>query len=403
MDQQAFRNLVSAPRADGARSGQGYDRNFGQRRSYRPSERRRSAKNEEEPDEFKPRQVASTEFRGSHSKHAYVDRAEMRRRGIDAPLEFRPMPVEEPEAEADEDNVRAHVSDADLDAALEAGRTVQEPANDAPDFRPITQAAPQAPAPKEEAPEFIYVNGKRMRKKKKKAPEASAPAPDSHAASGDAADRALTDPAALRPRAAKAQGPVRPAVGERGNAPEPAAQEHAPSQAVSPPLPGRAPPPPSHDAEPTHEPSTTPAPPSHSISPAHDPTPATHASTSRPAAPPSFVPQVEDEDDIFAEAGEWAGLSDEEAPEPAAPPSGNQRDWFATQTQDEPAPPSEPEDEEREDSPPARLEGLSTSALPSDVSRWLLEREDKPRHTDRDPAPRKRKRSKKGRGEIDSP
>ena len=83
---------------------------------------------------------------------------------------------------------------------------------------------------------------------------------------------------------------------------------------------------------------------------------------------------MEDEDDIFAEAGEWAGLSDEEAPEPSAAPSGSQRDWFATKTQDEPAPPSEPEDEEREDSPPAR-----------------------------DPAPRKRKRSKKGRGEIDSP
>ncbi|WFD40774.1 uncharacterized protein MJAP1_003763 [Malassezia japonica] len=405
MDQQAFRNLVSAPRADGARSGQGYDRNFGQRRSYHPSERRRSAKNEEEPDEFKPRQVASTEFRGSHSKHAYVDRAEMRRRGIDVPLEFRPMPIEEPEAGADEDNDRAHVSDADLDAALEAGRTVQEPANDAPAFRPITQAAQQAPAPKEEAPEFIYVNGKRMRKKKKKAPETSAPAPESHAAStpGDAADRALTDPAALRPRAAKSQVHVRPAVNEKGSAPEPTVSEHAQSQAVSPSTSGPAPPPPSHDAEPTHDPSTTPAPPSSSTFQTHDPTPPTHASTSRPAAPPSFVPQVEDEDDIFAEAGEWAGLSDEEAPEPSAAPSGSQRDWFATKTQDEPAPPSEPEDEEREDSPPARLEGLSTSALPSDVSRWLLEREDKPRHTDRDPAPRKRKRSKKGRGEIDSP
>ena len=171
MDQDAFRQLVSAPREEVVGRGQGYDRNFGQT-SYRNRERRRAAcePREQQPD-WKPRQVGGTEFRGSHSKHAYMDRAEMRRRGIEMPLDVR-LPTL-PDAEADtagSENEAPPVSDTDLEQAWESGRAepgADVPAPDAPKaaFRPITET--------KEAPDVIYVNGKRMRKKKKKAPEAS--------------------------------------------------------------------------------------------------------------------------------------------------------------------------------------------------------------------------------------
>ena len=131
--------------------------------------------------------------------------------------------------------------------------------------------------------------------------------------------------------------------------------------------------------------------------------------------------QVDDDDaDIFGEAPEWAGvqLSDDEdtrnedcAEQELPPGQEPRRDWFSAK---EPSPPAaapepEPEPEQAPEPEPKayRLEGLSSSAMPSDVSRWLLEREEgrakrdaeRESHSD----PRRRKRSKKGRGDIDSP
>lgn len=227
--------------------------------------------------------------------------------------------------------------DEELEAAWADG---QQKAPTAPSkFRSVT-----------EAPEIIYVNGKRMRKKKKKTAATIAPA--SH---GNVTD--------------KTTNIVR--------VPPPALPEGC--------------------ADPTFEKQ------------------ATHA--------PSFAVQVDDNDDdadIFGEAGVWDGLSDDENEKvsteqaPTTSSESTQRNWFATETTPSPPPTkavaaevqAEAETDESE-SPPARLEGLSSSALPSDWSRWLLEREEardaRRAHSESGPVPRKRKRSKKGRGDVESP
>lgn len=133
----------------------------------------------------------------------------------------------------------------------------------------------------------------------------------------------------------------------------------------------------------------------------------------------------DDDDDIFNEVPVWDGLSDDEAaPAPQAPPptTHGPRNWFAEgdlqhnsqseapssskprRTDPGAGPDSGPDsghdtDSDAGDAPP-RLQGLSSSALPSEWSRWLLEREEKKaQHTDRAEEPaRKRRRSRKGRG-----
>lgn len=80
--------------------------------------------------------------------------------------------------------------------------------------------------------------------------------------------------------------------------------------------------------------------------------------------PSKGEPALEDSD-IFGEVGAWDGLSDTE-PHPTITKSTS-HDWFGTR-----APSPEPPKQEQEEH---RLQGLSTSALPSKWSRWLLERE----------------------------
>lgn len=77
------------------------------------------------------------------------------------------------------------------------------------------------------------------------------------------------------------------------------------------------------------------------------------------------APAAIDDPDIFGEVGAWDGLSDTE-PHPTITKSTS-HDWFGTR-----APSPEPPQPEQETH---RLPGLSTSALPSEWSRWLLERE----------------------------
>ena len=153
----------------------------------------------------------------------------------------------------------------------------------------------------------------------------------------------------------------------------------------------------------------------------------------KPTAPlPSFVPHVEDADeDIFGDAPEWTGVEREEGegPSEGSPdgPSDRQPDEQSGKQSERPpdeqpderpeeqpdgpdappdTPPNEPFSRSPSPPPPTRLEGLSSSALPSDVSRWLLAREEELSARDatrsRDP-PRKRRRSNKGRGEPESP
>ncbi|WFD29013.1 DNA-directed DNA polymerase [Malassezia sp. CBS 17886] len=155
-------------------------------------------------------------------------------------------------------------------------------------------------------------------------------------------------------------------------------------------------------------------------------------SESTAGARPSFAVDVDDEDaDIFGDAGVWEGLSDASDDDESTKASGKgggethdttpstdaqptvKRDWFnpTGAAPLAPAPNAEAtkaedagDDGDDEDEGPQRLEGLQSSALPSDVSRWLLEREQKSAGADAGPPSmqRKRKRSKKGRGEEDN-
>lgn len=404
MDQDAFRQLVSAPREEVVGRGQGYDRNFGQA-SYKNRERRRAQResHESQPD-WKPRQVGGTEFRGSHSKHAYMDRAEMRRRGIEMPLDVRLPSLPDPEADpAGSENEVPPVSDADLEQAWESGRT--EPGVVASSsggtkaaFRPITEA--------KEAPDVIYVNGKRMRKKKKKAPEASL---EPLVATPEEPSHATT----FRPRkATSTQGHTQtPLSSHSPTAKNSIAESSAPSsdthalQRSASTITGEQ-----KESSPTQG-TTSPADPS-TASVTSAGVESSDAPKARPPARPTFVPEVDDDDDIFADAGEWEGLSDEETPATKAAPAKH-GDWFAPSSAaptdlaspaapEARTPPPHSPRSATPDTPPTRLEGLSTSALPTEMIRSLLSREDEAPARRSGAAP-KRKRSKKGRGDPDSP
>lgn len=325
MDQNAFRELLyksaSTRRADAGRP-----------QDTQPSKQEKSG----------------LDIKGEQAQ--YIDRAEARRRGIDADavkqkglnmklVEEQRERMRAKAKEAEEAAKAPQTTDADLESALNEAKAagVRSLPASGPRFQPMqTRAAESAP----EAPDVIYVNGKRLRKKKK--PQSVPSVPDA-----------------------------------------------TPAQ------------PPSHENK-------------HAL----------HANTNRTidtTARPSFAVQVDDDDaDIFGEAPEWAGvqLSDDEdtrnedcAEQELPPGQEPRRDWFSAK---EPSPPAaapepEPEPEQAPEPEPKAycLEGLSSSAMPSDVSRWLLEREEgrakrdaeRESHSD----PRRRKRSKKGRGDIDSP
>lgn len=306
------------------------------------------------------------------------------------PLDVR-LPVLSPEDAQEDEDATKQVSDGDLEAALEAGRTEkheepsEKPKDPSASFRPISEAR--------ETPDVIYINGKRMRKKKKMAPEPVAerapPAPEP------------SDPAVFRPRSAKPTAardsavppaPANEATTKASRQDTPVDRKVQSKQSSTKPIV-----PVSTQEVPTEE---TLARDPESVPPTTE-IPSIGARSA--AVRPSFVPQVDDADDIFADAGEWEGLSDEEAAPSAAAVQPRHGDWFASgreEPTDEAAasPPHSPPS----DAPPARLEGLSSSALPSEMSRWLLEREDDaPRRAHA--APPKRKRSKKGRGDPDSP
>lgn len=310
-----------------------------------------------------------------------------------------------PDAEADtagSENEAPPVSDADLEQAWESGRAepgADAPAPDAPKaaFRPITET--------KEAPDVIYVNGKRMRKKKKKAPEASTEPPI-------ATPEEPSHATAFRPRKATSTHTntqvhlPRHSPNVKDSAEEaslPSSDTHAPpplTPATSSEQQG------SSSAQDATRPMDTPATSASTGAASSD------APKARPPARPTFVPEVNDDDDIFADAGEWEGLSEEEAPAPKAAPAKH-GDWFAPSSAAPPdaAPAAAPEARTppphsprsaTPDTPPTRLEGLSSSALPSEMSRWLLSREDEAPARRQGAAP-KRKRSKKGRGDPDSP
>ncbi|WFD33812.1 hypothetical protein MCUN1_000632 [Malassezia cuniculi] len=325
MDQNAFRALLyqnGAAKADAAESST-------------------SARND-----------ASASLKSIASRNGYIDRAEARRRGIDADslmkkgldmklLEEQRQQIRKAEQAKNKSEAQRQpqISDAELENALHdaivAG--VKSAPASGPRFQPMqTRQA--------DSPDVIYVNGKRLRKKKAKIE----------------------------------QQPVR----ETKMAPM---EQHAPTNT------------PQTDAGQTRGPAA------------------------RTTAKPSFAVTVNaDDDDIFGDAPEWTGvqLSDTESgsdnasdTEPVAQTTAESRNWFGTNEEAAQPPPQDetqpPQPDSPPDSPPHRLEGLSSSAMPSEVSRWLLEREEKRaiRDAERESqhGTRSRKRSRKGRGDIDSP
>ncbi|WFD24215.1 hypothetical protein MEQU1_002912 [Malassezia equina] len=285
-----------------------------------------------------PRYDDALQMRPRHvqAETAYVDRAALRRSGADTPTDTsdafahaagrtkgldlellareRARIAQESAKEPSPPREEATETEESLDAALEEGRRAQERA------REITERIAAARAKFRrvgEEPEVIYVNGKKMRRKRK-----------------------AETPAAIA--------------------------------------------------------STQPDPPTKST---------------RTAPPPAFAVQVNDaEEDIFGEADVWGGLSDEDTGDPTqdaaatAPTSSTQRPkahGWVSDTQEEPvsneAIPPAPHDDNVESAPaPAseRLEGLSSSALPSEWSRWMLERADAPRPPRPEPRSRRRRRGR---------
>ncbi|WFD28112.1 hypothetical protein MNAN1_003118 [Malassezia nana] len=136
------------------------------------------------------------------------------------------------------------------------------------------------------------------------------------------------------------------------------------------------------------------------------PTPALPSSRAGPAQPPAFAVHVDNaDDDIFGEADVWAGLPDEASPPemnsdavsqtPAAQAPAPSAAGWVPETQPDPAPrEATPEPPEETSHGPERLEGLSTSALPSEWSRWMLERAAEPRPERAAPRPRRRRRGR---------
>ncbi|PKI83914.1 hypothetical protein MVES1_002407 [Malassezia vespertilionis] len=379
MDQGAFRQLLAA----GARPPQGArqkrDTNTGQNSRRKHAPRALGEKVGSAVEAMKPRSVQQTS--------GYMDRAEMRRRGIDVPIDLV-MPCEASDMEhtagdpvgvqscalAPEEETAAqargldfsllerqkariaevHAPDVDLDAALAEGvrtKLAEEPmeANALPSkFQPVAQhAEPDA------APDVIYVNGKRMRKKKK-------------CAAQENGMRTAAATAAPTPSPAPDPTPVM----DRSKISPPSAPDSTPVVDHS-----KISPPSAPDSTPT-------------------------------SVPPQRLPA---DDDIFDDADEWKGISDDETPEDEMHPTAHtiKPDWFATHPTEKspsPAPPLSPPRSPSPSPEPSRLEGLSTSALPSELSHWLLEREQKraDRPHDHPPPRRKRPRSKKNR-DMDSP
>lgn len=291
-------------------------------------------------------------------------------------------------ASSSEEPARSETDDADLEAALAEGKSmatraahrVQAQAAHKANFRRIDEPV--------EAPDVIYINGKRMRKKKKTGPSQASTVPGS---AGQLSTKQES-------KAALSSAEPVSNEGSQANTQSTQGTEHD-SRALA-----------------TRGDAATSLPWSDT----------TETTSSRPR----FAVEVDDADaDIFGEAGVWEGLSDEEpgtrdaAPSRAekdTPQCAVQRDWFheslseareadvrTAATDSHPTAATNtnsPKDDDKDTSatsPPTRLEGLSTSALPSDVSRWLLEREEKhAAHAERrEPQQqRKRKRSKKGRG-----
>ncbi|WFC99738.1 hypothetical protein MYAM1_002483 [Malassezia yamatoensis] len=363
MNQEVFRELVSASRTEQADHRQRYDEDFGQGKTQKdlqlaePNADGRALS-------FMPRQVGKDDARETHSRFGYMDRAEMRRRGLEVPVEASIPAINQSqrhetalEAHADAehaDDSDVSISETELEAALQVGRAqkqsnaVQDPIEHRNAFRPVI--APDA------KPEIIYVNGKRMRKKKKQAPMNL---------KNQTTDRSFV------PESERVLSPGVSRSNEREKETESGARTVNESQQ--------------------------------------------HKTSSAP----SFVPRVEeDADDIFADAGQWQGLSDEEVSQTQKSRQSRSGDWFASEpnakeiqaedeartTQPSASPPSHSSSKESEDeSVPTRLQGLESSALPTEMSRWLLDRNDSlPSNTTSAPA-RKRKRSKKGRGEPNSP
>ncbi|WFD43880.1 hypothetical protein MPSI1_002545 [Malassezia psittaci] len=401
MNQEVFRELVSASRTEQAGHGQGYDENFGQRNTQQNLQPNKTNKDSRTLS-FMPRQVGKDDARETHLRFGYMDRAEMRRRGLEVPVEAsisatnqtsRNDTALDPHADAEHaDDSDVSISDTELEAALEVGRAqkqsynVQEPIERKNTFRPAIVA--------DTKPEFIYVNGKRMRKKRKQAPvipkhqttdRSFVPKSENVLSHRNIAVKE-SHPIALQDDDHSAKTISR-SSGKSTLGTASQAEDTRPNE---------------RDRE-TNSGDTT----------------ANESLQYQTKTAPSFGPRVdEDADDIFADAGQWQGLSDEEVSQTQKPRRDRSGDWFASEsnaketqaendapaTQTSTSSPSHQSPEESEDeSVPTRLQGLESSALPTEMSRWLLDRNDSlPSHTTSAP-PRKRKRSKKGRGQPDSP
>ena len=278
--------------------------------------------------------------------------------------------------------------EVDLDAAFMEGQQTAQANADAEAQAAEYRAKFRKVAAHPEAPDIIYVNGKRMRKKKKKSLD---PQPVSEPRHTNAV------PDDVPPVDEKQRGEKRASRDERVTAPSSsgidASQANGPTRASQPAV------------------------------------YTGHMDKSRSGE------SDDDAADIFDDAGVWNGLSsdDEHTPAPTSTTDkastslhGTSTDWFRQGTStrsDLPAQPSS-SDPETDTVPapdqngpsvpastagPQRLQGLSSSALPSEWSRWLLDREEKKaRHASSEQeqavsAPRKRRRSRKGRGDGDSP
>ena len=252
-------------------------------------------------------------------------------------------------------------------------------------FKPIGTGTSAAKA---DEPEFKYVNGKRMRKKKKKL--------------GPEEAQSLTLTSEAPPRQASTL--------------------RVESQATQ--TPEKAPTPKESSSEPKHqEQSAIDASPQHEKSePDQAPAKAPASPPKQPDATPAVPDEDEDEDeDIFADVGGWDGIpegdddddngegdskaskagDDDAKAEPPALAPGQKRNWFssghatATDRDNEASLPSElsaivaqagttseVKSQPVEQEPmQTRLQGFSDSALPSDLGKMLLEREsgDRPR------------------------
>lgn len=372
-------------------------------------------------------------FLGGDAKHSVLVKG----------LDFALLAQQKAKLEGD-----VEIGDDDLEGAYGSGELKEAEAKTTSEekkpskFRPIASGAgfkPVAAEKSEEGAEYIWRNGKRMRKKKKIVPAVEAPEVKASSSGAGSSRQALQDRADLErvamppPKLQTTRVEVvatKASESRQEEGRELQIEQESASRAV-----GRGEKVKRGDADTKHSESD-------------------HNSTEADTEPveANGVDQGDSSDDegsdIFADAGRWNGLEDDDSEDermrdgpkaaPVAPveaalpgiPTSEKRDWFVTasastatsegdgkesnalpsnlknildnaqeaqkshvRAQDE-ASTSEEEEGEEQEPKSQRLEGFSDSVLGREGVRYMLEKED----DNRDDRKRKRKRSKKGKG-----